>query len=823
MNQETPSTADPQIVAASMPAILQPFASTIHVSRIALIAVLIVRGTILGLLASSIWSVTAPSSPWQAIFLGLLAFALSAIIGGAQHWPRSTSLSQLLTHLEMKYPKVPVSAFRLRDDVEGTTPIWQPALAASLQQLRRAERSRAWTVLNSTLPPLLALVALTQFAPGSLATNLHTAQVAFASLSKGVMFRVVDGSADQKFGDFVKLTTRQPLAVELLSENMVEVRMTILATDPTPTMELRRSLPDGSVGDTIQSFQLAEGERAGSSSDEGTRTYAISFVVSETSRLVIPSVSSSSPLADFKVRALPIPRVDLSTAVNLAEPWSDDRPLPLDIKVSADNPIAVVSLLITADKRTSRELVSRVVAEDRKELDISHSVVLEQYLESDLAEVEIVAEAIDRSLPKPLIGRSEPLRLTVASSYGRYKQTLATLRDLKKGLDEGLTKSPIASDPEWADLGTRVLKQSERSPFFDGLDRLQIQRFAGQAREAADDAKAEQMMELSSAVNSFLFEHEILDDRERDRDFFVAIRTLSRVMEQAKAQRPVAPKVVVTRLQAFLAEREKRWKARVERLAADKRPPSWPRISSEHPFAKSLDQALRADTAASGPSEQALGTLSSVVTAYRGWLEELEQAEDAARSSEDQKRQQGLANARNELRELQKRQSLVSEKLDRADQRESAELGKSWPSARMEQNTNIQATRSLEAKVRAFSPEASGRIKAAVEAMNKTLENGNGEQYPAAESFSDLSGRLLRQAERAASESQSQRQQRGRRRRTAGDNYYGQSVVGGDVEIKREYQVDKRYREDILNQVRDANVEGEDRQILDDYLREVIR
>jgi hypothetical protein len=86
-----------------------------------------------------------------------------------------------------------------------------------------------------------------------------------------------------------------------------------------------------------------------------------------------------------------------------------------------------------------------------------------------------------------------------------------------------------------------------------------------------------------------------------------------------------------------------------------------------------------------------------------------------------------------------------------------------------------------------------------------------------------MAGRLLRQAEQAAQRARDSGQDRGRRRRVNGDNYYGQSIVGGDVEIKREYEVDRKYREDILDEVSRSRVDDDDKILLDRYTREVVR
>lgn len=84
-----------------------------------------------------------------------------------------------------------------------------------------------------------------------------------------------------------------------------------------------------------------------------------------------------------------------------------------------------------------------------------------------------------------------------------------------------------------------------------------------------------------------------------------------------------------------------------------------------------------------------------------------------------------------------------------------------------------------------------------------------------------MAGRLLRDADQAAGKSQKQTN-RGRRRKTGGDDYHGTSV-GGQVEIKSEYRVDPRYREEILRDVEGEMTSGENKNILDGWLRQVVR
>ena len=45
----------------------------------------------------------------------------------------------------------------------------------------------------------------------------------------------------------------------------------------------------------------------------------------------------------------------------------------------------------------------------------------------------------------------------------------------------------------------------------------------------------------------------------------------------------------------------------------------------------------------------------------------------------------------------------------------------------------------------------------------------------------------------------------------------------GDIEIERGYKVDRRYREDILNEIQGSDYSEDKKKILDSYLRKIIR
>ena len=106
--------------------------------------------------------------------------------------------------------------------------------------------------------------------------------------------------------------------------------------------------------------------------------------------------------------------------------------------------------------------------------------------------------------------------------------------------------------------------------------------------------------------------------------------------------------------------------------------------------------------------------------------------------------------------------------------------------------------------------------------MGVTLKSGDNKNYNQAESQADRAGRLLQMARNKSQRPKRSSRSR-RRKRTSGDRYYGQSIHGGDLEIVREYKVDKRYRQKILEEAQDSDVSESERPVLENYLRRIVR
>lgn len=759
-----------------------------------------------------LWAWLRPEAWAEQVTLFLLSLLASLILSWTRNF-RPNSASEWMTSLEMKYSQANPSAFGI-DKQDPLDSIWIRNIEEDMASQKIEGKKILWAKLGSLLIPAVALLFFYQSAGQAWDKAMYSIERAALSLSYGARLRIVEGSPQGEKGS-VSLSSTRNYEVTVLEQNLIELTV-VAAPDATPLLQLKDK-----AGKVMQTFKLI---RSGDArSDEAAGTFSLRFAQAEDADLYLSTISSTKAVATIKVKKLPVPKVNLSTLVKEGESWADDKPLPLIIEVSAENPLQAVQLLIKSGERESRELVSEVLAQDKKTLTTRYSLALESYVEQDVQNIEIVAEAMDRAVPVPLVGRSKPIVVQVASAYGRYKMSLDTLRQIKTLLDNSLQSQKPVDTKALQELAQKVQTQSDDSPFYDGLDRQQLNQMQQAFELLEQKPNLPLALKTSEDLNRFLFEHENLDDRERDRDFFIAARTYSRVLEQEKSERKLEAEDVNKKLQKFVQERQERWAKRIERLPPENRPESWKSIQ-EHPIDKSLATINGFDN--QGDTRQAIQTLSRNVEKYKQFIEDLEAKEDAARKQQEEQRQQGLADARNVMRELQRRQGSISTKLDRADERSKEEMQESWNSVRMDQNSNIKGTKELEGQLRSLSPEAGERIKAAAEAMESTVTAGNEAQYGDAETSSDVAGRLLQQADNAARQSQQENQQRGRRRRVSSDQYYGNQVTGGDVDLKRNYQVNRRYREDVLNDIRDVKRQESSEEadtLLEDYLRRVIR
>lgn len=772
----------------------------------------IVRSFLLAFCCFLLWAWLQPDAWVQQVsvfVISFISFLSLSFTRGLKH----PTLREWLLSLEIGHPDAAISAFDLQEK-EDIDPTWENNIREDFAKQKKEGSHLLLSKIGSLIVPVVCLIFLLEGAGNAWDRALYSIERAAMTLSYGAKLRVLEGSPTEvkvpfNLGD-------KKLELTLLEQNLLELNV-IAPPEAAPILQLKDK-----EGKPMQTFRLMR--NSDSAANESVGRFNLRFALSEDANLYLSTLSASEPAASIKIKKLPVPIVKLTSAAEKMDVWPDDRPLPLTINVDAEHPLQIVQLHVKAGEREGKELVSEVLAKDKKTLETTYNLGLENFMEQDVQEIEIIAEAIDRAVPVALVGRSKPIVVKVASAYGRYRETLNSLKQIKNILDRSIQAQEFPESKELSEQVQKAQEQAEDSPYFDGLDRQQLRQMQQmfQTLEAKPDMSL--AMRASEELNQFLFEHETLDDRERDRDFFIAARTMSRVLEQEKKERKVTVASVGEKMQKFLAERHERWTKRVARLKET--PSEWQNSVKDKPFEKAIDSIKKLDENNPPATSRALQNLSKTVEEYRKWIETLEQKEDSQRKEQEQQRQQGLANARNVLKELQKRQGQISTKLDKATERNQQELEQAWPSVRLDQNSNVKGTRELEAQLRSLSPEAAERMQAAAEAMEGAVKSGSENKFAEAESSADIAGRLLQQADNAARQSQQENQQRGRRRRVTSDQYYGNQITGGDVDLRRNYQVNRRYREDILDDVRAVkrkeSSEGSD-SILEDYLRRVIR
>lgn len=836
-------------------------------------ALWVVHALLMGVAAFGLWVTLEPGSLGTAAAWGVVALGLGFWNALREHWrERPMGLSDWLLHIDMRYAREPTegSVYLATSDRAGEAVAnsWETRLLDVARDYRRESTVALSRSLRWLGGPVVGVVVAIVFGRPE---TLHAFRSVAATVIGGAELTILEGAVAEAGAGGDKagqgspgsggqggsedgrlpaaptyaLSPLRTASLTVREHNRLRVHLYLPpGVDPLPVLELRplrrSDGPDREDGEVRSSSTLsqeslriqlvptiqADGARGSPNGDDMVE-YSAVMALPFSGELWISSIPSLRPLAELRVLTLPLPEVSLEWPQRSSQngPWHDDVPMFLKVRAQSELPLARVSLVIKTAHARVEERVATIMTDDHFDVRSDYSLILEPYLTEDLEEVEIVAEALTKV--QDLLGVSAPLRVQVSSAYGRYRRTLGMLSELKGMVDQavggGDAESPLSGTPSAGvrlddkaqSLVEEVMVAADDSPFFDAFDRMRLRDIQESIVALKGAESLETLGVMSHELNEFLLLHEMLDDRERDRDFFVAARGLTREIASEGGVNKKS-EAAIDRLLQFVDERHKRWVRRIERIRSDLVPKRWIEVRDNRPFSTGLRALRRLGVQAAG------GTLARIVSEYQAWIESLEEAEDREREQRDAQEQEGLASAKDALRELQVAQGKISESLDKASEREQQSLVEGWPSVRMKQNTNREGTSRVEAELRRLSPRAAARVKAARESMSKVVESGEGEAFPEAESWSDLAGRLLRQAESATSERDRNRSQR-RRRSVSGDRYYGQAVVGGDVEIRHEYEVDRRYREDILDDVRGAEIPDSERPLMESYMRRVVR
>lgn len=738
---------------------------------------------------------------------------------------RYFSKQDLLTYLETNYSQSPLPPSHLDKDKPSDDLLfyWQKVLTKEDNDFKKIENKFLFKASKLSLLLMLILPLTWKITKFDVSTTWKRLDSAYSAVVYSDNIEIIRGDPTQKGSKKINLSTLKTPKLTLVEDNLLRLTISNPFTDDIPTLILRRTI-NGDI-QPFQSFQLTP-LRSPKSGKIMQNFHTITFSVKHSTGVYLSRLGSSNRVADIVIEKLPVPEIALSIAVNdFIQPWPDERPLPIRIDTTSINPMRTIKLMISSGGKSNDELVANILNTNQTSLNTVYELYLHPYVDSDRAEIEITGITTDRATPTALQGFSEPIRVTTASAYGRYRETLSYLKEIKNSLDSEKQRGSYKVPLEVLMVAKKASDFADNTPYFDLVDRVTIGNFVGSVNSLNKKSNTLQMAVLSNDIDDFLFEHEMLDDRERDRDFFVAARSLSRLLEKQKSERPIEVEFAIVKIQDFLDKRRNRWTLRLERIDEKIRPINSRSIIQNKPFHKSMNNILNFDKKNS--QELALIKLSETVPKYRKWIESLEAAEDQQRKNAAQKINQSLQQKENVLKEIRRQQATVSNQLDKSATKDQKSLKEKWPTTQKLELKLADRTNKLTQQLMTLAPDAAERLEAASEAMQRTVKYGNSGKFNNAESMADLAGRLLNEAQSKARRQRNKASQntrkRRQRRRTSGDNYYGKALIGGDVNLERTYEVDQRYREAILDEINTNPGTEEEKKILEQYLRRTVR
>jgi len=707
---------------------------------------------------------------------------------------------------------------------------WAEVLSREWRLVQQLHRVKIQSRLTALVLPVCLILIFYKYSSPSFSSTFESLKGLVRNLSRGSRIEIVQGRSDAGGPAVYELGGEAP-EIHLLDENLLQLFLDTGNQQDLPIIQLVK-LGDSDQADqadqakqqNIQTF-LATPVRNPENGQIQNGMYSLGFSTPQSADLFIPSLFGEKKLARLDVRSSPVPKISLSIAQdNPPDPWPDEELLPLQIRADGINPLKSITLFIHQGKNESRETVANILKETEFTYSNQYRLNLSTFMESDLAEIEITAEATDRASPKPLIGVSKTLKINVASAYGRYQLTLQKLKSVKNALDEAVNSKGLKLDASTLENMQEADQKSHSSPYFDSLDRLEIAQMANDLKTADNNKSLTTFIQVGAKLSDFLYDHESLDDRERDRDFYVAVRALSRMIELDANSRPAPIGHIKERILKFLDQRTDRWKKRLSRLPPELAPKTSNDIIKKMPFHTAIEESSTLANDKPDQTSRSLQQLSQTAGRYRDWLDALESAENKARELREQNRQQAVANAENKLRELQKNQSKILNLLDKADTRTN-EVRNNWPEIADEQKSNAGKTSALVPEIAQVSPDGARRLEMAEKAMNQALAAGGEQNFNGAESQADLAGRLLNDSQRSLQQQtrNSDGRESRKRRRVTGDNYFGQNILGGDIEVKHDYTVDRKYREEILNSIEDSRQKSDDQSLINNYLKKTVR
>ena len=338
-----------------------------------------------------------PGSFVEGVIIFFTCFIFGVVIS-SKKGRKKVAPDVFMRHLEFRYPGTKFASFELSKDEPHplAEKEWQDIISSEVKR-QRQEDSRENLAYASTLTiPVLLLVTVFSFAPQSMSTVFDNVRGVVSRLKWGASIEIIDGLSEDGQKRLLPLKTSDPVAITLLEQNLVKITLVGQRRGVRHIVRLE-PLSKSESDEAPQGFQLIE-TISSKIDDAETGVFSLNFTINQSSRLYISSIAGSQHVAEINIKKLPVPTVSLEPAVKpLKDPWPDDQPLRLSIKAKAENPLAKIRLRIQSGGRVSEELVTNILAENKLETTQEYELLIEPYMKADIAEVTIIAEAVDGS------------------------------------------------------------------------------------------------------------------------------------------------------------------------------------------------------------------------------------------------------------------------------------------------------------------------------------------------------------------------------------------------------------------------------------------
>ena len=396
---------------------------------------------------------------------------------------------EFLSYLEIKHPDTPVPPSRIDQpnaserQKASNSQAWSAKLNIEEAQFKEDIEATNFQVFRRTgalcLILLVVIFGLNQQIKGSI-SEISTIVNAF---TKKNTLEIKEGILNEKDKNLLSITKGKTEPLSLLPQNLIEIKLSMPFSKTPPVLSLVKM--NGDEKRVFQEFQMSP-VRDLTTGKIIDKYYQISFSTDNSVDVMIDQFSGSVPVASINIEKLPVPEITVEFfSKDRQDPWPDEKSILVDIEAQATNPLRTIKLLITSSGKTSEELVANILKTDQKTYKETYSLIFERYVDQDIAEVEIIAEATDRATPKPLVGYSEPIRITTASAYGRYQATLQRLKDIKSIIDRGKEDGKYDVSKELSSKTDKIKQLAEDTPFFDVIDRMTIKSITAELNSLA--------------------------------------------------------------------------------------------------------------------------------------------------------------------------------------------------------------------------------------------------------------------------------------------------------------------------------------------------